>query len=200
MQKKIRTIALAAMLCTTAAMANEEIDSSGAEGGNFRHKEEKVYIVPKVLMSSGHTISEEDARVKGENGRGVGLDLGYRTGTGLNFEVDYAYTKVDITEQKGEEKTKTTGDYNSASFDILYAYHINEPLAVFAKTGFEYEKEKIDKLNVDKSDTGFLYGAGFEYEVKENMALLVEYEDSTIDGPKGYTVAVGLVIGLDVLE
>lgn len=174
--------------------------SAEQESENFRHKEENVYVVAKALVTAGDTISEEDAKVKGSNGRGVGIDLGYRTGTGLNFEVDYAYTKLDVTETNEAEKINATGDYHSVSFDVLYAYHINEPLALFAKCGVEYEMEKIDKLDVDKSDSGFLYGAGVEYEVKENMALIFEYEDSTIDGPKGYTLAAGLVIGLDLLD
>jgi opacity protein-like surface antigen len=199
MKKRLISATLATLLAGTAAFANEEM-SAEQESENFRHKEENVYVVAKALVTAGDTISEEDAKVKGSNGRGVGIDLGYRTGTGLNFEVDYAYTKLDVTETNEAEKINATGDYHSVSFDVLYAYHINEPLALFAKCGVEYEMEKIDKLDVDKSDSGFLYGAGVEYEVKENMALIFEYEDSTIDGPKGYTLAAGLVIGLDLLD
>ena len=193
------TLTLAGLLSSSVVLANEEKVTEN-ESENFRHKEENVYLVVKGLVSAGDTITEEDAKVKGSNGRGIGIDLGYRTGMGLNFEVDYAYTKMDITEKSTAEEINTTGDYHSVSFDVLYAYHINEPLAVFAKGGIEYEVEKIDKLDVDKSDNGFLYGAGIEYEVKENMALIFEYEDSTIDGPKGYTLAAGLVIGLDLLD
>lgn len=198
MKKKLFSVALAGVLSSSMLMASEEVETTGEESANFRHKEENVYLVAKGLMTNGDSIKEEDATVKGSNGRGFGVDLGYRTGHGFNFELDYAYTKLDVTETQGEEKTNATGDYHSVSFDVLYAYHINEPFAVFAKAGVEYEMEKIDKLDVDKTSTGFLYGAGVEYEVKENMALIFEYEDSTIDGPKGYTLAAGLVIGLDL--
>ena len=199
MKKQLTGLTLAALLSSTLAFANEEISGEN-ESENFRHKEEKVYLVVKGLASAGDTIHEEEAKVEGSNGRGIGVDVGYRTGMGVNIELDYAYTKLDITETSADEKINTTGDYHSISLDLLYAYHINEPLAVFVKGGIEYEMEKIDKLDVDKSDNGFLYGAGVEYEVKENMALIFEYEDSTIDGPKGYTLAAGLVIGLDLLD
>ncbi len=199
MKKQLITMTLATLLGSSVLSAAEE-SNAAAEGENFRHKEENVYVVAKGLITSGHTITEENARVEGKNGRGVGIDLGYRTGTGLNFEVDYAYTKLDVTEKGDAEEVSATGDYNSFSFDALYAYHINEPLAIFGKIGVEYEMEKIDKLNVDKSSSGFTYGAGFEYEIQENLALIAEYEDSTIDGPKGYTVAAGLVFGLDLFE
>jgi len=200
MKKELCLVALTGLLCTTAAMANEELEGTNEENGTFRHKEEKVYVAIKGLVTNGDTIKDEDTTTKGTNGVGVGIDLGYRTGYGINFEVDYAYTKLDVTEKTATEETTTTGDYHSISFDALYAYHINEPLAIFAKAGVEYEIEKIDKLDVDKSDTGFLYGAGVEYEIKENMALIFEYENSTIDGPKGYTLAAGLVIGLNILD
>jgi len=200
MKKKLFSVALAGVLGNSALMASEEVKTAGEESSNFRHKEENVYVVAKGLVTSGDTITEEEGtkKVKGSNGRGFGIDLGYRTGYGFNFEVDYAYTKLDVTETaQGAEDEKKTGYFHSVSFDALYAYHINEPLAVFAKVGVEYEMEKISKF---KTDTGFLYGAGVEYEVKENMALIFEYEDSTIEGPKGYTLAAGLVIGLDILE
>lgn len=197
MKKKLFSVALAGVLGSSALMASEEVETAGEESGNFRHKEENVYVVAKGLMTSGDSIKEEDTTVKGSNGLGFGFDLGYRTGYGFNFEVDYAYTKLDVTESTpGAEDEKKTGDFHSVSFDALYAYHINEPLALFAKIGAEYEMEKISKF---KTDTGFLYGAGFEYELKENVAFIFEYEDSTIKGPKGYTLAAGLVIGLDLL-
>jgi len=199
MKKALSLLALSSLLCTTAVIADEEMESTAEQtekGENFRHHEEKVYLVAKGLMTSGDTIKEEDATLKGKNGRGFGVDLGYRTGYGINLEVDYAYTKLDITEGKED----VTGDYHSFSFDALYAYHINEPLALFAKGGIEYEIEKINDLDVDKTNTGFIYGAGLEYEIKENMAFIFEYENSTIDGPKGYTLAAGLVVGLNLLD
>ncbi|MBA1432339.1 MAG: porin family protein [Epsilonproteobacteria bacterium] len=199
MKKQLTTVALAALLSASTVMANEEAINENEENGNLRHKEEKVYVVIKGLVSNGDTITEGDARVEGKDGKGFGIDIGYRTGYGVNIELDYAYADVDITETTPTEETKATGKYNSVSLDLLYAYHINEPLAVFVKTGIEYEQEKISALNVDKSDTGILYGAGIEYEIKENIALIAEYEDSTIDGPKGYTIAAGLVIGLNIL-
>ncbi len=199
MKKQLGALTLATLLSTSAAVANEETTDQNEENGTFRHKEEKVYVVVKGLITNGDTIQEGDASVKGKNGKGIGIDLGYRTGYGINLELDYAYADVDITETTPDEVTYATGKYNSVSLDFLYAYHINEPLAVFVKTGVEYEQEKISALGVDKSDTGVLYGAGFEYELKENVAFIAEYEDSTIDGPKGYTIAAGLVIGLDFL-
>jgi opacity protein-like surface antigen len=199
MKKTLTVLTLASILSATAALANEEISETTENKETFHHKEEKVYVVAKGLMTNGNTIQEGDASVKGKNGKGFGIDLGYRTGTGVNFEIDYAYTELDVTETTPIQKTQATGKYHSISFDLLYAYHFNEPLAIFAKIGYEYEKEKINTLGVDKSDTGFLYGAGFEYEIQENIAFIFEYEDSTINGPKGYTLAAGLVIGLDVL-
>lgn len=207
MNKTLSLLALSSLLYTTAAIANEDLglatekNQEGEKGENFRHKEEKLYVVAKGLITSGDTIKEESSTVKGTDGRGFGVDLGYRTGYGFNIEADYAYTKLDVTEiASNGDKQDASGDYHSFSLDLLYAYHLTEPLAVFAKGGAEYEIEKIDKLDVNKTNTGFTYGAGFEYELKENMAFVFEYENSTIDGPKGYTLAAGLVFDLDLLD
>ena len=198
MKKQLSIMALVTLLFATTAVANEPT-SDTEENLDHRHKQEKVYLVVKGLSAGGDTITEGEAKVEGKNGKGFGVDIGYRTGYGINLELDYAYADVDITETTPTEETKATGKYHSFSLDLLYAYHITKPFAVFVKTGVEYEKEKISKLNVDKSDTGVLYGAGLEYEFMEEMAFIVEYEDSTIDGPRGYSIAAGLVIGLDIL-
>lgn len=193
MNKIMLSLTLNSMLFASLTFAN----SHEAHEEQEHHSESKVYIVAKGLVSAGSSIDEEESTLEGSMGKGAGFDLGYRLGHGVNIEVDYAYANVDITEKKTIEKESLTGNFHSVSLDALYSYHINEPLAVFVKGGYEYETEKIKE---SKSESGFLYGAGLEYELKENLGLLVEYENSTIEGVKGASFAAGLVVGLNLFE
>lgn len=201
MNKLMLSLTLGSMLLasTSFAHSNEEAENRGAE--HEEHSEASLYVVTKGLVSLSSNIDEKGSKLESDLGTGAGIDLGYRLGHGVSVEVDYAYTHVGITEKKtiGEEleKESLTGDFNSVSFDALYSYHVTEPMALFIKGGYEYETEKIKE---SKSEGSFIYGAGVEYEVKENLALIAEYENTTADSVKGATIAVGLVIGLNIFE
>lgn len=176
-------------------LASSLIGVSGyaAEVEHTQEKESKFYVAAKALMTLGNTVNEGESQLKGSTGKGIGIDLGYRVGNGFAVEVDGTYTKNTVTEipSVGEEED-FTGSYMTSSLDAVYDYKFTHELAIFGKAGFEYELEKIGDA-ASKTSTGISYAVGTEYEVSESIALLAEYEGTTIDGPRGNGVFAGIV-------
>jgi len=161
------------------------------------HKSD-FYIATKALMTLGDTVEHGEATLDGSSGYGLGVDFGYKIGKGFAVEVDATYAKNDVTErdvnEHGHEHVITaSGLYVTTSLDLVYAYPLTHQLEIFIKGGYEYEIEKISDLDIDTSDTGFIYAAGLEYELNENLSLLGEYEATTIEGPRGNSIFAGVV-------
>ena len=152
------------------------------------------YIVTKALMILGDTVKHGDATLSGSLGYGIGVDLGYKLEKGFSVEIDATYATSDVTEQT-EHGHKITVDasYITTSLALVYIYPIVHHLEIFGKVGFEYEIEKINDLDIDTSDTGFIYAIGLEYEMNEHVSLLGEYEATTIEGPRGNSMIVGVI-------
>ena len=162
------------------------------------HEEGDFYIVPKVLVSLGDTyteeatVSEPEAKLEGDVGGGVGLDLGYRIGYGLAVEFDFAYAHTNVTKRvAGEEDVSAGADYYSFGLDLIYGYHVNESFVVFGKAGWEIEQEEITDLDISGTNNGFAYALGLEYGLSDHWALVGEYEGTLIDGPRGNSVFAG---------
>ena len=158
-------------------------------------KESRFYIATKALVTLGDTIEEENSKLEGSTGAGIGIDLGYKIGNGFSVEVDVTYATNTVTEiLSSGEKEDFTGTYITSSLDIAYAYELTHTLEIFGKVGYEIEYEKIDTLTDSyESNTGFIYAVGVEYEVSESLALLGEFEATTIDGPRGNSIFAGIV-------
>jgi opacity protein-like surface antigen len=167
-----------------------------SEAEHAQHKEYDYYVAIKGIVSSGDTIKEEEASLKGDTGYGIGVDLGYILEYGFSAELDLSYVANDVTEtREGHEPEELSAYYISSSLDLVYTYHLTHKLGLIGKVGFEYEYEKIDTLE-SSDDTGVIGAVGAEYKIADNIALLGEYEYTSIDGPKGNNIFyAGLVYG-----
>lgn len=191
----------ALLLLSTSCFAAEETseDNSHAHIKAKHHKEGNLYVVTKGLISLGETYTEEatatepEAKLRGNSGAGIGVDLGYRVGYGFAVELDVAYTHTTVTKSVvGEEDVSASANYLSYGLDLLYGYHLNEEYVLFGKIGWELEQERISDYGINGTDNGFAYAVGLEYGMTEHVALVGEYEGSLIEGPHGDTLFAGI--------
>jgi opacity protein-like surface antigen len=152
------------------------------------------YIVIKGLYILGEDVNHgHDITLDGDKDYGFGIDIGYRLGHGFAIEYDFSYATSTITETDAHHHTvEADATYYTHALDLVYTYHLTHEYGVFFKAGYIYEKEEIDDLHIDSSDNGFVYGIGVEYMIDEDYAFLVEYEGSSIDGPRGDGIFVGV--------
>ncbi len=190
-----------ALLLSNTLFATEVSDEEGASRAHIKakhHKEGNLYVVAKGLISLGDTFTEEataepEARLKGDTGTGIGIDVGYRLGYGFATELDFAYTHTTVTKSvAGEEDLHAGADYYSYGIDLLYGYHLNEEYVLFGKIGWEIEKEKISDYGINGTNDGFCYAVGLEYALFEPWSLVGEYEGSSIEGPRGNSLLAGV--------
>ena len=151
--------------------------------------ESDFYVVVKGLRISGDKVDHEGVTLDGDSGYGFGIDLGYRLGNGFAIEYDFAYAKNTVTEGEEEADAK----YYSHALDLVYTYELTETVGLFAKAGYEYEIEKIKDYDIDADDDGFNFGIGTEVAMGENYKFVVEYEHTTIEGPKGNSIFAGVM-------
>jgi len=185
--KNIFGLFVASSLLTVSGYASELED--------VKQDESKFYVAVKALVTLGDNVDEGESRLEGSTGKGIGIDLGYRISHGFVVEIDATYATNTVTEVLANGDSEDfSGDYITSSLDVAYNYKLLPELNVFAKVGYEVEYEKIDTIaDSYASTTGFIYAAGMEYEVAESMAVLAEYEVTTIDGPRGNSIFLGLV-------
>jgi opacity protein-like surface antigen len=160
------------------------------------HEESKTpfYVAVKAITTLGDSIEEEGATLEGDTGFGIGIDLGYKLAYGFAIELDATYVTNNVTEREADgESEEYSASYITTSLDIAYKYPLTHTVGLVAKCGYEYEIETIDDLNIDNSETGFVFAGAVEYEMSEHIALLGEYEYTTIDGPRGNSIFAGLV-------
>jgi opacity protein-like surface antigen len=179
-----------------AAEENSNEDASRSYIKAKHHKEGNLYVVTKGLVTLGDTYTEKGeepkSKLKGGTGGGVGIDLGYRLGYGFATELDFAYAHTTVTKSVvGEKDINAGADYYSYGIDLIYGYHINEEYVLFGKVGWELEQENISKYNINGTNNGFSYAAGFEYGITEHWAFVGEYEGNKIDGPLGDNIFAG---------
>lgn len=152
-----------------------------------------VYLIVKALTILGNNVTHGDATLDSDQGYGFGIDLGYRIGNGFALEYDFSYATNTVTETDEHHTHEADAKYYTHTLDLVYTYHLSHTLGVFAKAGYEYEKEEIDELHIDAGDTGFAYGVGLEYELNNHYTLVVEYENSRIEAPRGAAVLAGVM-------
>jgi opacity protein-like surface antigen len=188
MKKILTTLAIGSLLSLN--LYASEIDE------DLQHSKYDYYVAVKGIVTSGDTISEEEGSLEGDLGYGIGVDLGYILSHGFSAELDLSYVENDVTEvHEHGDGEDLSAYYISTSIDLIYTYHITHTIGVLAKVGFEYEYEKIDTLE-SSDDTGMIGAVGAEYKFAKDMALLGEFEYSSIDGPKGHNIYyLGIVYG-----
>jgi len=158
------------------------------------HTESDFYMVTKALHIPGKEINHGHAILEGNRGYGFGIDIGYRLGHGFAIEYDFSYAKNTITQHTHEHPAKEgDGTYLTSTIDIVYVYELTHTLGLFAKIGYEYEREEVEALGIDNSDYGTVYGLGAEIAINHDYKFLLEYEHSSIESPRGDSYFMGLM-------
>ncbi len=164
--------------------------SAYAHEGEQQEESSPLYLTVKGMYAFGEDYTNDAGVVeKGDAGIGIGVDFGYELAYGFALELDGTFETADV--QIGEEP-KETIDYYAASFDVVYVYELTEKFGVLGKVGVEYEYETVGDEHND--ETGMSYAIGAEYVLNRTYNAVVEYEGSTIDGPKGDAVMAGVKI------
>ncbi|BCD61078.1 MULTISPECIES: porin family protein [unclassified Nitratiruptor] len=165
----------------------------------FAHKQEPVHEPAKpyyVVIKGIHNYGDHHGNEKGDHGNGIGIDLGYRLGHGFAVEIDGSYEKTNVTVFEETESVRENIKYWTSSLDFAYTYEATESLGILFKVGYEYEYEKTDTES--SHDTGLVYAAGFEYAIDSTWKVVGEYEKSTIKGPKGDMITLGVMYNFDL--
>lgn len=177
------------------------------------HAEQGFYTALKGLITLGDNVEHgEGVSLEGSSGKGVGIEVGYKIGHGFAVEADGTFARNTVTEKNCNEHEEATeahaaeepatngchrvdadGEYTTVSLDLVYLLHLSHHFGAFVKTGFEYETESIEKLDISGNDTGVIYAVGAEYAVGEHTAFMAEYEGTTIEGPRGSSLFAGVV-------
>lgn len=122
-------------------------------------------LIATKAYSLGTSVEEEGATLEGSAGVGLGVDVGYKLGAGFSVEVDVAYV---LEKKTTGEETTVKGSFTTTSLDVAYIHHITHELEAFIK-------------------------GGYEYELSHTSAIALEYEGTTIEGPRGYIASLGYV-------
>ncbi len=155
--------------------------------------ESKIYMVVSGMMLLGDSVKHEEALLKGDRDYGLGIDVGYRLGHGFAIEYDFTYAQNTVTEILGKEVEKATATYYTSALDLVYTYEATQKVGIFGKVGYEYEWEKISDYNIDNQEHDFVLGGGVEIAMNEKYKFVGEYEHSTIKGPHGDSLFVGVM-------
>jgi opacity protein-like surface antigen len=190
MKKTILMAAAASQILTQAYAGGDIAPVEDHEAAVHEHAESDYYVVVKALRVTGDTVEHEGAILDGDSDYGFGIDLGYRLGNGLAVEYDFSYAKNTVIEDGHAEGA---AKYYTHALDLVYTHELTETVGIFGKVGVEYENEKIKAFDIDSDDTGFNFGAGVEIAMDHSYKLLVEYEHSTIDGPRGDSIFAGVM-------
>ena len=181
-------------LLAISSLTSLSLQASEPEHSEVTTEQSNFYVAVKAIATLGDSIKEEHATLKGDTGVGIGIDLGYKLDYGFSVEIDGTYVTNTVTEtlHNGDHE-EFKASYITTSLDIAYKYPITHTIGLVVKGGYEYEIEKINGLDIDHSENGFVFAGAVEYELTEHMAVLAEYEHTTIEGPRGDSVFAGVV-------
>jgi opacity protein-like surface antigen len=196
MKKLALSALLAAQLMSTAYAGMHEPEMQEAIEEMEEAEEMPYYVIIKGLYTLGDDVEENGAVLSGDNGKGFGIDFGYRIGEGFALEFDMSYERNTVTERRGEEAVQADVDFYTAAIDVIYTYEATEHLGIFAKVGFEYEWADSDEFG-NENDSGMVVGGGVEYAIDDRYKFVLEYEHATIDSARGDGIFAGVMINFD---
>ena len=151
------------------------------------------YMAVKFMLSRGGMVKEEETTLDSNQAKGVGLDIGYKVNPHFAVELAGSYGSNDVKKsEEGMESETVSADYYSYGINLVFSQEIWEEFGFFAKLGYEKEHETISDLDISELEDGIDYAIGFNYEMDESKAVLIEYEKTTIDGLLGDVVYAGV--------
>ena len=195
--KRILLSFIVTLQMSTGLFAGGDLEPLETEEAEVLEEESQFYIVAKALTILGDSTEHGEALLDGDRDYGFGIDIGYRLGDGFAIEYDFSFSKNTVLETKvGDEPEYVDGEYMTSSLDLVYVYEATERVGLFLKVGYEYEWEEIEDLGIDSTDHGFVLGIGTEISINEKFKFLLEYEHSTIEGPRGPSVYAAIMYNL----
>lgn len=188
MKKKFLAVGLCTLLSVVSLSAKE--DTRLSEKENLT----PYYMVVKFMSSKGGTVYEENAVLDGNRAHGIGIDVGYKFNPqfGVEFAGTYGRGDVKKTEESLPEIEIAGAEYTSYALNLVFSQPLLDEIGFFAKLGYEKEHEKICAFDMSEDAYGVDYAVGFDYELDEHKAILIEYEKTTIDGLLGDLYFAGL--------
>ena len=178
-----------------AQASHEGGDEHGAAAGG-------IYVVGKYFTSPGASYQHSGHTIKGETASGFGVDVGYTLGGPL--AVEFAYSTGSGTVGEGQiapishlsastttEKVTATANYSSMALVGVYTLHLSESGGLIGKLGLISETEDLGELADAASSSGVVYAIGYEHKLFGHNEVVVEYEDTNIEGPRAYTLFLG---------
>jgi len=206
---KIRTWALAALLLGAGSVAGEckSVAQPGLYiGGSIGYS--TADIDQKAIedgLCGGSCASYSDDE----------QDLGFKAFAGYlfneHFAIEAGYFNVGtFTYEAASAFDSMNGEYkmDGANLDLVLHLPLSESVSLMARGGILYGKVKEQYNGVDgsllfpgdavgssyeKSDVGFKYGVGVEYDFHPNWGLRVEWEDYHVEEALAAGADVGLV-------
>lgn len=157
------------------------------------HHDSKTYVVLKALYSLGEKVDHgHGVTLESDPGAGIGIDVGYKLFHNLAVEFDFSYDENNVEENDNGHKHTVDGTYYTYALDLVYMHHLTDSIELIAKLGAELEDEQIKELGIDTTETGLAYGVGVEYILNHHYDIVLEYEGSTIDSPRGHSIFAGI--------
>jgi opacity protein-like surface antigen len=195
MKKTLLASIVAAQLLTQLHAGGdiEPVEMNEPEMMEHEAEESKFYIVAAGSIDFGDTVDHEGIELRGDQDFGFGIDLGYRLGSGFAVEYDFTYARNTVSRTENGVDEEAEGTYYTSAIDLVYVYEATENIGIFGKVGYEYEWETIDEYNIDNTEHDFVFGAGLEIAMNESYKLLVEYEYSLIESPRGPSIFAGVM-------
>ncbi|MDT8447975.1 MAG: hypothetical protein RRB13_13870 [bacterium] len=194
--------------------ATEASDMAEHRTGSRGDFMSNLYVVGKVFTSPGQSYEHSGHRITGDTATGFGLDFGYKIGPSISAELAYSSGSGDVKlgqaalvpSFRGSAAATTTGEttthevtdaasYSSLGLLGVYSLHLGDKFAAIGKLGMVSESEDLGTVGGSSSSTGVVYVLGCEYKLFGHNELVLEYEDTTIDGPRAYTLFVGWKVG-----
>lgn len=158
-----------------------------------RNEHSNYYLVVKALYSLPQKVDHDGHTLESEPGFGMGLDLGYKITHNLALELDFSYDENKVNAEDAHHVKHTyDGIYYTYALDLAYTYHFTKRIGLMGKAGIEMEDERIDALDIKTTETGLAYGLALEYVLTQHYEVLVEYEGTTIESPRGHSLFAGV--------
>lgn len=161
-----------------------------------------MYIVGKVFTSPGQDYDHGGHTITGDTATGFGLDLGYKLGDHWAVELAYSAGSGSVKAHQSSlpllassSPSSVDASYNALGLLGVYTAHLGESFSLVGKLGGVSESEDLGEAGGSSSATGLVYVLGCEYKLFGHNELVLEYEDTTIDGPRAYTLFLGFKHG-----